>query len=98
LACGVVLVTGDAGFIGGHTVRLLLERGYDVIVLDNLYMGSRDNVPEGVELIVGDVADRDTVARVVKRADYVIHLAAIVSVDEARENPSKQWELMYWVH
>lgn len=87
MACGVVLVTGGAGFIGGHTIRLLLERGYDVIVLDNLYTGSRDDVPEGAELVVGDVADRDTVARVVKRADYVIHLAAIVSIDEARENP-----------
>ena len=83
----MVLVTGGAGFIGGHTAKLLLKRGYDVIVLDNLYTGSRDNVPEAAEIIVGDIIDRDTVARVVKRIDYVIHLAAIVSVDEARENP-----------
>ena len=74
MACG-------AGFIGGHSVRLLLERGYYVIILNNLYTGSRDNVPEGAELIVGDVADRDIMARIVKRVDYVIHLAAIVSVD-----------------
>ena len=56
-------------------------------MLDNLYMGSRDNVPEGAELVVGDVADRDIVSKIMKKVDYVIHLAAIVSIDEARENP-----------
>ena len=87
MASGVVLVTGGASFIGSHTVRLLLEKGYDVIVLDNLYTGSKDNVPEGAELVVGDVTDRDVVSRIMEKADYVIHLATIVSVDEARENP-----------
>ncbi len=84
---GVVLVTGGAGFIGCHTARLLLERGYDVMVLDNLYSGSRSNVPEGAELIVGDVADRDILGRAMRSVDQVVHLAAIVSVDEAREDP-----------
>lgn len=84
---GVVLVTGGAGFIGGHTARLLLERGYDVVVLDNLYSGSRGNVPEGAELVVGDVADRDVLGRALRGVDRVVHLAAVVSVDEAREDP-----------
>ena len=83
----VVLVTGGAGFIGSHTARLLLDRGYRVVVLDNLYSGSRSNVPEGAELVVGDVADRETLARALRGVDHVVHLAAIVSVDEAREDP-----------
>ncbi|MBX9583739.1 MAG: NAD-dependent epimerase/dehydratase family protein, partial [Gemmataceae bacterium] len=51
-----VLVTGGAGYIGSHTVRLLLARGHDVAVLDNLSHGHRAAVPAG-RLVVGALAD-----------------------------------------
>ncbi len=76
-----VLVTGGAGFIGSHTVDLLLERGYDVRVLDNLQPrvhpnGRPDYVPDEVDFIVGDVASRADLGRSLEGVDYVMHLAA----------------------
>jgi len=75
------LVTGGAGFIGSHTVDLLLERGYEVRILDSLQArvhprGKPDYLPNEAELIVGDVADRDTLARALDGRDVVLHLAA----------------------
>ena len=54
-----VLVTGGAGYIGSHTVRLLASQGRKVVVLDNLVYGHREAiVDQGVELVVGEVGDR----------------------------------------
>ena len=55
-----ILITGGAGFIGSHLAELLLEAGFEVRVLDNLSMGTRENVPEGAEFIEGNVLDIDT--------------------------------------
>jgi UDP-glucose 4-epimerase len=60
-----VLVTGNAGYIGFHTVRLLAHRGDDVVVLDDLSSGHRDAVGR-VPLAVGNVADRALVASVLR--------------------------------
>lgn len=75
------LVTGGAGFIGSHTVDLLLEHGYEVRILDSLQprvhpRGKPDYLPSDAELIVGDVADRDVLARALQGRDVVLHLAA----------------------
>jgi len=51
-----VVVTGGAGFIGGHLADALVSRGDDVVVVDDLSTGSREHVPEGAELVVQDVA------------------------------------------
>jgi dTDP-L-rhamnose 4-epimerase len=76
-----VLVTGGAGFIGSHTVDLLLDRGYEVRVLDSLEprvhpKGKPDYLPEQVELVVGDAADRRSLGAALEGVDYVVHLAA----------------------
>ncbi|MBX3412074.1 MAG: NAD-dependent epimerase/dehydratase family protein [Pirellulales bacterium] len=76
-----ILVTGGAGFIGSHTVDLLLERGYRVRVLDNLEQpthagGVPRHVPPQAEFIYGDVRRIDDVARALHGVDGVIHLAA----------------------
>jgi dTDP-L-rhamnose 4-epimerase len=76
-----VLVTGGAGFIGSHTVDLLLERGYEVRVLDNLQRrvhprGVPDYLPKEVEFIKGDVASRGDLLRALRDVDAVFHLAA----------------------
>jgi len=76
-----VLVTGGAGFIGSHTVDLLLEKGYRVRILDNLQPRVHPNgkpawVPTGAEFIQGDVANHLDLEPALRGMDFVIHLAA----------------------
>ena len=61
-----VLVTGGAGYIGGHMVLGLLDAGETVVVLDNLSTGFAWGVPEGAKLIVGDTGDTGLVGRLIK--------------------------------
>jgi UDP-glucose 4-epimerase len=75
------LVTGGAGFIGSHLCHALVARGNEVRVLDDLSTGRLANLPEGVDSIVGDVADPDLVARAMAGVDGCFHLAAIASVE-----------------
>ena len=74
------LVTGGAGFIGSHLCDALIARGDSVRVLDDLSTGRRDNLPEGAELIVGDIADPGTALRATDGIAGCFHLAAIASV------------------
>jgi UDP-glucose 4-epimerase len=75
-----VLVTGGAGFIGSHVAEALAARGDDVVVLDDLSSGKRENHPAGVELVEGDIRDGlgDLFARVEPTICY--HLAAQIDV------------------
>ncbi len=83
-----VLVTGGAGYIGSHTVKALAEHGRRVVVLDTLANGDPEAVGDA-ELVVGDVADRDLVARVLDDHDIteVVHFAASKSVPASMEDP-----------
>lgn len=84
------LVTGGAGFIGSHLVDALLRDGHEVVVVDNLETGYRDNVNSGAELCIGDVADQDTIGNAMEGVEVVYHLAAaravLRSVDHPRES------------
>jgi dTDP-L-rhamnose 4-epimerase len=79
-----VLLTGGAGFIGQHVLARLLARGHKVRLLDSLradvHRGKVWTPPGGVELLAGDVRDRDGVDRAVKGVDAVLHLAAKVGL------------------
>jgi UDP-glucose 4-epimerase len=77
------LVTGGAGFIGSHLCEALLARGDTVRVLDDLSTGRRENLPGGVTLIVGDVADADAVGQAMSGVDGCFHLAAVASVEKS---------------
>ncbi len=82
------LVTGGAGFIGSHLVQLLVDRGWSVRVLDNLSSGSLDNLAgTGAELIEGDIRDPQTVDQAASGADFIFHLAAMISVTESMAEP-----------
>ena len=87
-----VLVTGGAGYIGSHTVRLLRQLGRDVVVLDNLDMGFRGAVLD-TPLVVGDIADEALVTALCAEhgVDSVIHFAAHKNVGESMTTPSKYW-------
>jgi len=81
------LITGGAGFIGSHLADELLVRGYKIRVLDNLceQVHGPDAVRptylnEDIELMVGDVRDRDAVTTALKGVDAVYHFAAMVAV------------------
>jgi UDP-glucose 4-epimerase len=84
-----VLVTGGAGYIGGHMVLGLLDAGETVIVLDNLSTGFAWAVPEGAQLVVGDTGDTDLVARLIKEhaVDAIAHFAAKIVVPESVRDP-----------
>jgi UDP-glucose 4-epimerase len=75
-----VLVTGGAGFIGSHVAEGLAAHGEDVVVLDDLSSGKRENLPEGIELVEGDV--REPVTELFARVHPTVcfHLAAQIDV------------------
>ena len=83
------LVTGGAGYVGSHLVLTLVERGAEVVVVDDLRQGHRAAVPPGVELIQADVADRRRVAEVFAawKFDAVFHFAALSLVGESMRDP-----------
>lgn len=83
-----VLVTGAAGFIGRSVVKILLERGYRVLGLDNFSFSNEDQIPQNarIEWVKGDTRDFDLVYGLVQRSDHIIHLAAPSSFIMHEEN------------
>jgi UDP-glucose 4-epimerase len=77
-----VLITGGCGFIGSHLAHALVEAGHSVRILDNLSSGKRESAPKTAELIIGDIADTETVSNATKGVDGIFHLAAIASVNQ----------------
>jgi UDP-glucose 4-epimerase len=86
MAHSTFLVTGGAGFIGSHLCEALVGDGHTVRVLDDLSTGVRANLPAGVELIEGDIADPDAMEAAVAGVDGCFHLAAIASVARGVED------------
>lgn len=84
-----ILVTGGAGYIGSITVRLLLDAGYEVSVIDTLERGHRAAVDERARLFVGDVGDRDLVRVALADCATVMHFAAYAEVAESQQHPEK---------
>ena len=84
------LVTGGAGFIGSNIVDELVRRNHDVVILDNLSTGKKENLKEvrkKIDFRNQSITDLSAVQSACKGADYVIHLAALASVPRSVENP-----------
>ena len=85
------LVTGGAGFIGCNLVRYLLDKGQDVVVLDNFATGKPENIADfkdAVAFIEGDIRDRETMDRAVGGCAAIFHEAALGSVPRSVEDPA----------
>jgi UDP-glucose 4-epimerase len=84
-----VLVTGGGGYIGSHAVRLLLESGHGVVVLDNLSQGHRTAVDPTVPFAVLDLADTKEIVQLMREhaVTSVLHFAALASVGESVKDP-----------
>ena len=95
-----VLVTGGAGFIGRWVVERLLKDGHQVLVLDNLSNGSKENLEEFktnknfIGLIVGDLEDVPLLERIFSRFQFNLcfHLAAKINVQDSIDNPRETFE------
>lgn len=85
-----ILVTGGAGFIGGHLVDALLDAGASVRVIDNFSTGRREVLApklSRIELVEGDLCDPEATARAVHGVDTVFHEAAVPSVSRSLVDP-----------
>ena len=90
------LVTGGAGFIGGHLVEKLVERGWDVIVFDNFERASLETLralPPEAELRRIDVRDLDSMKKYVDDVDVIFHLAALTDVVESEAKRDEYWSV-----
>jgi len=96
-----VLVTGGAGYIGSHTVLLLLEAGYSVVVLDNLSNSSRESLNrverltgKSLTFIEGDIRDSDSLKHLFSENDIgsVIHFAGLKAVGESVAQPLRYYD------
>lgn len=88
-----VMVTGGAGYIGSVAVAMLLERGYDVVALDNLQRGHLDAVTQGAEFVQCDLRDSVATLEVVTsvNVDAVLHFAALHLVPESVDQPAEYY-------
>lgn len=86
-----ILVTGGAGYVGSHAVRLLANRGHQISIYDNLSTGWR-KLAEGFRLIEGDLCDAQLLGRALPGIDLVMHFAACAYIGESVVNPRKYFE------
>lgn len=89
----VVLVTGGAGYIGSHAVLALKDRGWPVVVVDNLSTGFRWAVPDDVPFEEADIGDADAIARILNthQIGAILHFAGSIIVPESVEQPLKYY-------
>lgn len=89
-----VLVTGGAGYIGSHMVKVLLDKGHEVVVADSLEKGFQGAVDTRAKFLQGNLLDKSFVQQVFAQDKYdgVIHFAAYISVGESMKEPNKYFE------
>ena len=86
------IVTGGAGFVGSHLVKLLVEEGHEVIVIDNLHTGKKENLESVIQQITFkkiDIRNYEELEKIMKNIDGVFHQAALTVVQDSFENPQE---------
>lgn len=84
-----ILVTGGAGYIGSFMVKEALNKGYEVVVVDNLERGRQDAIDKRAKLIIGELKDKEFIEHVFSKDkfDTVVHFAGFISMAESVSNP-----------
>ncbi len=92
-----ILLTGGAGYIGSHVSNMLLDRGYNITIVDNLITGKKHLVPKKAQLLICDIADEKKVNEIIKgnKFDLVMHFAGLIRVDESVKYPEKYNEFNF---
>ena len=92
-----ILVTGGAGYIGSHVTNLLIDKGYNVTVIDNLITGNKELVNKKANFINCDIADENIINNLLKtnKFEIVIHFAGLIRVDESLEQPERYNEFNF---
>ena len=86
------VVTGGAGFIGNNIVKLLLKKGHNVDIIDNLHTGGKDNLKEiskKINFFHIDIRNKEEIEKIIKNCDGVFHEAALTAVPESFEKPKE---------
>ena len=81
------IVTGGAGFIGSHLADRLISEGHDVIIVDNLFSGNKQNIPARAKFIYGDITKKQYLAELPRDVDVVFHLASHVGQESSFNSP-----------
>ena len=86
-----ILLTGGAGYIGSHVAHLLIDKGYDVTIIDSLINGNKFLLPKEAKLEICDISDSDQVSKIIQsnKFDLVMHFAGLIRVDESILHPEK---------
>ena len=92
-----ILITGGAGYIGSHASYLLIEKGYNITIIDSLITGNKQLVPKEANLEICDIADIDKVTQILKNKKFeaVLHFAGLIRVEESVKYPEKYIEYNY---
>ncbi len=93
-----VLICGGAGYIGSHNVKVFMNHGEDVVVIDNLVTGHRASVPDNVKFYEGDIRDGKVLDKIFteNKIEAVIHFCACSLVGESVEKPLKYFDNNVW--
>ena len=86
-----ILLTGGAGYIGSHVAHLLIDKGYNVTVIDSLITGNKHLVPSKAKLEICDIAEIDKISKIIQnnKFDLVMHFAGLTKVGESISFPEK---------
>ena len=92
-----ILITGGAGYIGSHVSYLLIEKGYNITIIDSLITGNKQLIPKEAKLEICDIADIEKVTKIIKNKKFeaVLHFAGLIRVDESVQYPEKYIECNY---
>lgn len=87
-----ILVAGGAGYIGSHTVKELIQEGFEVLILDNFSTGRKELIVGG-ELVEGDLRDKEVLKKIFSSSDIgaVLHFASLIQVGESYLDPQKYY-------
>lgn len=92
-----ILLTGGAGYIGSHVANFLIDKGYQVSIIDNLVTGNEKLIPKNVLFYNLDIDNKKEISKIIKDShfDMVMHFAGLIRVDESVKKPKKYYEYNY---